>query len=104
MTLVMAQRCVSTDPYFEAFVLSESEPGKVYSVWVPIPGDPPSAYICSCRGFEFRGHCKHQDWISICGWEELIGPEEQTEEQRADQLCPRCGNNTIRELDDDGQD
>jgi hypothetical protein len=104
MTLIMAQHCISGDPYFEKFILSESEPGKVYNVWVSMPGDPPEEYICSCPGFTYRGRCKHQHQIELCKWHELIGPEKQTDEQQAEQICPRCGNKTNKELEDDGQD
>lgn len=98
MDLIMAQVCVSTQPYFQAFIQSDADPMKVYSVYVPMPGDPPESYICTCPGFMHRGYCKHQQRIQPCMWDESIGLEEQTPEQREQRICPRCGNDTIEEL------
>ena len=98
MTIITVQNCVSTQPYFERYILSLSEPGRVYKLLISMPGDDPSEYICTCKGFEFRGHCRHQHEVIICGWEELVGPEEQDDTQWEDHLCPRCGNDTIEEL------
>lgn len=99
MDIISVQNCVSTQPYFTAHILSESTPGKVYEILVPMPGDPPEQYICTCPGFEFRGYCKHQHQVQICGWEELTGPEKQTLIQKKAHTCPRCKNDTVEELE-----
>ena len=36
---------------------SRSEPGKTYVLTV----DSEGRFVCSCKGFEYRGHCGHTD-------------------------------------------
>jgi hypothetical protein len=104
MALIMAQHCVSCDPFFQAFLLSDSTPGKVYTITIQMPWDEREDWTCTCPGFEFRGYCRHIERVHPCRWRELVGPEEQTPEQKAEHICPRCGNNTNKELEDDGSD
>jgi uncharacterized Zn finger protein len=95
MEILSVQNCISTQPYFMKRVLSASQPGQVYDVTVITPGDPSNRFICTCKGFEFTGHCRHQLAIlPICGWQASDGPEEQTDEQWEKHTCPRCGNYT----------
>jgi hypothetical protein len=99
MEILQVQNCISTGAYFSKRVLSASERGKVYTVTVITPGDPHHTFICTCKGFEFTGHCRHQSEIlPICGWQTVEGPEEQTDEQWQNHICPRCGNHTEEEL------
>ena len=70
----------------------------MYSINIATPGDPPNTWVCTCPGFQFRGYCKHIGQIVLCLWDEVEGPEEQTNQQRKDQICPRCGNNTSKYL------
>lgn len=99
MTIISAQKCVSTEPWFIKHILSDSQPGLVYRVMVSMPGDPSSEYICDCKGFEYKGHCKHQTSFEVCGWEQVVGPEKQTDQQKADKICPRCTNDTVETLE-----
>lgn len=93
---ILVQRCESTDPWFSVKVASHSEEGKTYTVLIPYPNDLPEEYPCECRGFVFRGRCRHQLEAreQRCGWEADVGPEEQTKEQEAARICPRCGKTT----------
>lgn len=96
--LITVQNCVSNQPYHHHYVLSRSEPGKVYAVVIPFPHDPREEWICDCKGFLFRGYCRHIDTApDPCHWQELKGPEQQTEPERATKTCPRCGNDTVEE-------
>jgi hypothetical protein len=67
---------------------------KVYNVTVVDPTDPEDA-ICECKGYDFRGHCSHQAIAiqRLCRWVEGQGPD-QSNEQRKDKVCPRCGDQT----------
>ncbi len=102
--IISAQHCISNDPFFDRYVLSESQPGQIYTVRINYPNDPPSEWTCTCPSFTFRGRCKHIDqmsWQTLCLWHELDSNIKQTEEQKQDHICPNCGNMTSETLEDD---
>jgi hypothetical protein len=91
------QACVTTAPQCEILVPSVSDPRIVYSVLIPLPTDGPEEYICGCQSYHYRGTCKHQRmaWDDRCGWDSMVGPEEQTPRQEAKRKCPRCYGDTL---------
>lgn len=95
------QRCESTEPYFVQLIRSGSQEDLVYEVHSLMPDDPSEEYVCGCPAFRFNGKCKHQEmaWYDRCLWDETIPnePEEQDEEQKAKQICPRCGQKTVKD-------
>lgn len=58
--------------------------------------DPSIASSCECRGFEFRGQCKHLTAAlnDICGWQTGDPEWEQTPQQEMMMQCPKCGEDT----------
>ena len=101
MSIVMTQRCVSAEPWYEIQVPSGSDPDRVYTVLVPWPDDGVEDLMCECKGFVYRGRCSHQDeaFEILCRWTSAEGPEKQTKEQRREHVCPRCGEPTISEAE-----
>lgn len=96
MQIIPIQECISnTDGPMSVPVHSNSNPRLIYDVLITDSEDPTTA-ICACPGYEYRGYCRHQReaFEKICGWTDLTGPEVQTPEQHANQVCPRCGDDT----------
>lgn len=59
---------------------------------------------CNCKAFLYSAPrarqgktCKHIKAAeeSVCGWHQQTGPESQTEEQRKEMQCPRCGEPSV---------
>lgn len=104
MVLKTTQHCDSLEPFYDRFVPSESRPEHFYTVRIAYPGDPPSEWTCDCPSYTYRGHCKHIDLLAtmrVCSWDSETGPEEQTEEQEHNHVCPRCGNMTTVVVESD---
>jgi hypothetical protein len=75
-------------------VPSHSEPGKVYTVLIISEDEDP---VCECEGFEFRGHCSHQQeaLAKQCHWDEgYADAEPQSDILYHEEICPRCGGPT----------
>jgi hypothetical protein len=98
MDLVHVQKCESALPWWTVDLESESEPGVIHQVMVPLPTDGIDDFICDCKGYEYRGHCRHiqEAFDNLCRWDSKGGPEQQTPEQERDMICPRCGSTTTR--------
>lgn len=79
-------------------VPSVTSPGVIYKVTAALPDDAREEWYCSCPSWTFRGYCKHADMVHPCHWNELGGPEQQTEEQKSNHECPRCRGETYEEL------
>lgn len=100
MDLIPVQQCLNTGVMTEVLVPSKTDDDKWYNVLVQDPDDI-NDVICECRGYEVRGHCSHQAeaLAVICRWDEAVGPEEQTADQRRTRICPRCGGPTTKTLE-----
>lgn len=65
---------------------------------------PPNANVqydwkCTCKGFQFRGKCKHIETAKEerCGWNETLEPTAQPDSGAPDNrpICPECGADVI---------
>jgi hypothetical protein len=92
MNIVPAMQCCSLDGWYPKLVTSSSDPDKEYVVHVNPWANRSEQHVCECMSYHYRGQCKHQKTAHLehCGWNEMEGPEEPTEEQRRDRICPRC--------------
>lgn len=98
--LKVKQVCRSSDGWQAIKIASSSDPETTYVVLVNPWGDP-RENICDCKGYQFRGHCSHQDKAEEknCAWGEgEYLAETQTGEEEILQRCPRCGGPTKIEL------
>jgi len=101
-----SQRCSSTEPYFVQLIPSRTQPNLVYEVHSVLLDDTPEEYTCGCPAFIYTGKCAHQRmaWEDRCLWTEEEGPEEQTQDERYDGRCPRCGQQTVKDFELDDRD
>ena len=95
-------QCNSTVGWQPVRIDSTSEAGRVYTVHVN-PWGHTAENICECNAYIYRGRCKHQDMAAqrLCGWHEVVGPEEIPPENRRLGICPRCGGATHRTVMED---
>lgn len=93
------QSCRSNEGWVPVNVASTSQKMIDYVVHV-CPWNTPRECICECAGYGYRGRCKHQEiaFDSLCRWDQLSGPEVQTEFQAKTNTCPRCGGATKWEM------
>ena len=98
--ITSVQECLNDGYMTEVIVRSHTDRDRLYTVLVQTP-DETQEVICECEGYVFRGYCKHQKQAmeALCKWTEKIGPEAQTNEQRKDKICPRCGGPTEWRMD-----
>lgn len=100
MEFVSFQECRSTEGWQPVKVESSREDGTFYVVLVN-PWGTTNENICECRGYVYRGNCRHQHEASqkLCRWSDADGPEVQTEEQERNNVCPRCHKATRTRLE-----
>ena len=99
LTIHPMQQCRSSRNHSVSMKGSETTPYTVMS------GDENVPAHCTCKSFKYHGKgsydfhgesiaspCKHilKLWKERCGWHQLSGVA-QTEQQRLDMECPRCG-------------
>jgi hypothetical protein len=87
--------CATNLDWQEVEVTSASTPGKTYTVSIP-PWGGDEDVTCDCPSFVHRGYCRHKATAlaRICNWSSK-DPVPQTEEQRRNKICPRCGAPTV---------
>lgn len=93
LTIEYSQVCAH-DAYTEKVPSSSGKGSYEVHVWKNLDGE--IFLKCECRGFEFRGKCKHSEALKskLCDWDERVGPETQTPQQEMEAICPRCGSET----------
>lgn len=95
LVLANAQECRSTLGWEPVEVESSSQEGRVHTVLCN-PWYEPTGYLCTCRGYQFAGHCKHQTIAHgrRCGWREIRNRQyteiRQTPAQADAMECPKC--------------
>lgn len=94
MELRPYQACRTSEGWWPVEVASSRDDGSRYVVMV-CPWGNAVENICECAGYTYRGSCRHQveAMDALCGWTELHEPQRfvQTDEQRQNKICPRCG-------------
>lgn len=98
--IVNVQQCRSLDGWQPIRVASSSGDGH-YTVLVN-PWGEVEEYVCECRGYSYRGKCRHQQQAAdkICGWSDVdrdgnLSERAQTTDQYAKRVCPQCGGPTM---------
>lgn len=104
MTITPFQSCKSNEGWVPVNVMS-SDPKKPDYVVHTCPWGTARESICECPAYVYRGECRHQEIAlkSLCKWDELTGPEVQTEFHRNHNTCPRCGGPTRWEMKVDAE-
>jgi hypothetical protein len=97
LKIVPVQVCRTSEGWWPVELPSASDPQMRYVVMV-CPWGNAKENICECAGYTYRGECRHQveAMDALCGWSELHEPKRhvQTDEQRTNKVCPRCGGPT----------
>lgn len=93
--------CRTSEGWLPVEIASESQPGIRHVVLV-CPWGNAVENICECPGYFHRGRCRHQAEAmdAVCGWtEQQVGQHAQTDEQRKQKICPRCGGPTTWKME-----
>jgi hypothetical protein len=100
MELNPFQVCRRGEGWVPVKVASATSENMSYLVLVNPFGNP-RENICECSGYVYRGQCRHQEEAmeSVCYWTEKNPRYAQTEAQRTNNVCPRCGGPTKWELE-----
>jgi hypothetical protein len=72
--------------------------GNTYRVDAHRPRGDQAQWHCTCKGFEFRGKCKHVEQAKkkVCGWNAFLQGGEPVDvpvddEHPNGKACPKCG-------------
>ncbi len=63
----------------ETLVASKSQPGG----WYKVGRDAHGKMVCQCKGWSFRGHCRHIDAVELLDWQARALAEAEKTVQRA---------------------
>lgn len=91
----VVQECASNLEWQQVKIASSSRKDVEYTVDIP-PWGGTEDVTCDCPSFTYRGYCRHTAAAleRICNWSSR-DPIPQTERQRHDRVCPRCGGSTV---------
>jgi len=87
---------------WQAVPVRSSDGSRTYTVHVN-PWKNVDENLCECKAYMYHGKCRHQKlaFDKVCGWHGIVGPEQQTHDQRKIGICPRCLGPTIRQVYDE---
>lgn len=94
LTIEVAWTCMSNF-FFETVVVGSNEARYLVS-WGPLfAADRDSEYgwSCECKGFKYRGTCRHIDDAKTkrCGWNGTLEPTLEASKRDGEPCCPKCG-------------
>lgn len=94
--IVAKQQCRTLDGWYPHEVTSSQDEDQKYVVHVNPWANRSEQHVCECKGYQFRGRCRHQKEAhqNHCGWNAAESVESQTPEQERNRICPRCGGPT----------
>ncbi|HEY5443064.1 MAG TPA: hypothetical protein VIJ87_01055 [Pyrinomonadaceae bacterium] len=97
MTQIVArQQCRSLDGWYPYKAQSSADEDAHYVVHVNPWANRSEQHVCECKGYQYRGRCRHQKEAHLdhCGWNEVDSEIQQTPEEAKNRICPECGGPT----------
>lgn len=84
-------RVCATNTFWAHRVMG-SQGNPYFVTWGILPGHPTPTWRCQCKGFQYRGKCRHIDLAkhARCAWN---AEHDITARAKGDK-CPKCGGPT----------